>query len=715
MSFSTQVLLALCLGILLGLFFGEKIAWINTIGIAFIKLLQVSIIPYIVLSLVTGLGSLSYKQSREIARKFGLMLIIFWGLCLVTIFAMSFAFPVWQSSDFFSTNQIATLPEVNYYELYIPSNPFKSLANNTIPAIVVFSLLLGIALVNIKDKQQFLQPAIILLEAFSKITKTIVKFLPIGIFAIAAASAGTLQADDFEKLEIYFVVYISTALILSFWVIPFFISVITPFKYSDIVQGCRSILVTAFASGNLFILIPVMSEACNQIFAKYNINTEESDKYNEIIIPIAYNFPAMGKLLALSFILFSAWFSNTELSFLQQGMLAFNGLFSLFANVHISIPFLLNQLHLSSDLYQLYLSGDVLTKRFSTLGSAIFLLAFTLSSTAYLVGLVQFKIKKIALFLGSCVLVIALAVLGVQSFFNAFLVSEKDLSEKLKKMQVDWQVPQNISYTLPSTAQINENSSTPQAIVKRGTLRIGYNPAKVPFSFYNYAHELVGFDVEMMNHLSTSLGVKLEFIPFSKNKNLYQSLKYCQIDIVISGVQISDEYLSEVLYTQPTMNLTTALIVKDFRKKEFSDYSKIDPSTHLKVATMDLYPRLRHIQHNFPNIEITKISNPGIFFNAKDGQSFDGYISSIEEGMTLVMLHPEYAVTYDPLRLHRFPIGYAVNNGNLKLQAMLNSWIDIQKSTGRIAQLYDYWIQGGGAETKEPRWSILENVIKNSQ
>jgi len=715
LSFSTQVFIALCSGIFIGLFFGEKVAWLNIVGMAFIKLLQIAIIPYIVLSLVTGLGSLSYEQSKEIAKKFAIILLTLWGLGLITIFAMSLAFPLAASNEFFSTNQITAPPAINYYDLYIPSNPFQALSNSTVPAIVVFSLFLGISLVNIKNKEQFLKPASILLEALSKITKSIVVYLPIGIFAISAASAGTLQPEDFEKLEIYFTVYIATALILSFWVVPFCISTITPFKYADIIQGCRNILITAFASGNIFILIPVMVEACNDIFAKHNKNTAETEKYNEIIIPIAFNFPALGKLLSFSFLLFAAWFTNTELNIFQQLSLAFNGIFSLFANVHISIPFLLNYLHLPSDLYQLYLSGDVLTKRFSSLTAAIYLISFTLGTTAYLAGIIQFKLKKILLFLGSCILIISLAIIGIQSFFNAVLDQDKDLSEKLTKMQVDWDAPKNISYTLINTDKTNQNTSTPDVIVKRGTLRIGYNPARVPFSFSNLQHELVGFDVEMMNHLSSSLGVTLEFIPFSNAGNLYQALKYYQIDIVISGVQISNEYLSEVLYTQPTMELTTALIVKDYRKKEFSDYSNFEVSTHLELATLDRYPRQDYIKHHFPNINITKISKPEVFFNASEAHQFDGYITSIEEGMTLVMLHPEYTVSFDPARLHRFPIGYAVNKDNLKLQAMLNSWIDIQKSTGRITKLYDYWIQGEGAKTKEPRWSILENVIKGTK
>jgi len=281
LSFSTQVLIALFSGIFIGLFFGESVAWLHTVGKAFIKLLQISIVPYIVLSLVTGLGSLSYEQSKEIAKKFIVMLLSLWVLGLITIFLLALSFPEWASKDFFSTSQIASISKINYLDLYIPSNPFKSLADNTVPAIVVFSLFLGIALVDIKNKEQFINPSLILLKALNKITKKIVTLLPIGIFAISAAAAGTLQPDDFEKLGIYFIVYITTALILSFWVMPFFISAITPFKYSDIIQECRSILITAFASGNIFILIPVMNEACNAIFAKHNLNTEESDKYNE--------------------------------------------------------------------------------------------------------------------------------------------------------------------------------------------------------------------------------------------------------------------------------------------------------------------------------------------------------------------------------------------------------------------------------------------------
>ena len=59
---STQlILLSLVAGIIAGLFFGERVAWLQYVGDVFIKLLQITVIPYISVSLITGLGGL--KQS----------------------------------------------------------------------------------------------------------------------------------------------------------------------------------------------------------------------------------------------------------------------------------------------------------------------------------------------------------------------------------------------------------------------------------------------------------------------------------------------------------------------------------------------------------------------------------------------------------------------------------------------------------------------------
>ena len=71
-SLTTNIVTGVCLGVIAGLFLGEYCALLQIIGNAFIKLLQMAILPYIVVSIITGIGSLTYAQAKSLARKAGL-------------------------------------------------------------------------------------------------------------------------------------------------------------------------------------------------------------------------------------------------------------------------------------------------------------------------------------------------------------------------------------------------------------------------------------------------------------------------------------------------------------------------------------------------------------------------------------------------------------------------------------------------------------------
>jgi len=57
------------------------------------------------------------------------------------------------------------------------------------------------------------------------------------------------------------------------------------------------------------------------------------------------------------------------------------------------------------------------------------------------------------------------------------------------------------------------------------------------------------------------------------------------------------------------------------------------------------------------------------------------------------------------------PLGFAVPLGQNEFATVLGRWLAAKKSTGEIQQAYDYWILGQGAEKKEPRWSIMKDVL----
>jgi len=252
LSLSTMILIGLGLGIACGIFFGEYCSFLSIIGDAFIQLLQMTILPYIIASLILGIGGLSYKQAKILALRGGIVMLLFWAISFTMILLMPLSFPEWETASFFSTSLVSTPKEVDFLKLYIPSNPFWSVANNIVPAVVLFSILAGIALIGITEKDSLIQGLKAVSGALIRITHIVVKLTPIGVFAIAASAAGTMTVEEFGKLQVYLVSYNLAAILLTFVILPLILKPITPFKYKDIVGVSKDALVTAFTTGNLF-------------------------------------------------------------------------------------------------------------------------------------------------------------------------------------------------------------------------------------------------------------------------------------------------------------------------------------------------------------------------------------------------------------------------------------------------------------------------------
>ena len=69
MQLSTKVLVGMALGIATGLFVGEPAGYLGIVGQAFVQLLQMTVLPYVMVSLITALGRLSYRQAGQLSIK----------------------------------------------------------------------------------------------------------------------------------------------------------------------------------------------------------------------------------------------------------------------------------------------------------------------------------------------------------------------------------------------------------------------------------------------------------------------------------------------------------------------------------------------------------------------------------------------------------------------------------------------------------------------
>ena len=302
------MILALILGILTGLFFGEPAGNLDIIGKGYVRLLQMTVIPYILVATIGGLGSLDAGIAKQIGIRSGSLILFLWMATMLTVLCLPFAYPDWTTAAFFSSSLINEGSSIDFLKLYIPSNPFDSLASTVVPAVVVFSILLGSALITLPNKKNVIDIMQTLGEALMKIASFVAKLAPIGIFAISASAAGTLYPGELEKLQIHLWIYLAGWSILVFLTLPLVVSLATPFTYRDVFRGAKTAMVTAFALGTVLVVLPMIAERCKALLAEREMESDEGEVTIDVLVPTAYSFPSAGTLLGLGFILFAAWF-----------------------------------------------------------------------------------------------------------------------------------------------------------------------------------------------------------------------------------------------------------------------------------------------------------------------------------------------------------------------------------------------------------------------
>jgi hypothetical protein len=100
MSSSRKILVAIGLGILLGIFLGERASFLQYIADGYVRLLQMTVLPYVTISLIAGIGSLRLDQrtlglklacSRRVADRAGDGAAVHWRSLLCSGFVSAFA------------------------------------------------------------------------------------------------------------------------------------------------------------------------------------------------------------------------------------------------------------------------------------------------------------------------------------------------------------------------------------------------------------------------------------------------------------------------------------------------------------------------------------------------------------------------------------------------------------------------------------------------
>ena len=710
-SLSSKILIGLISGIFLGLFFGEYLSSLSLIGDAFIGLLQMTVLPYIMLSLMVNIGRLSVDKGMKMIKNGAIVLAVLLASGIIVVLLLPLVFPEWVSASFYAASYIDSPKQIDFLSLFIPSNPFAALSENTVPSVVIFSILVGMGLINVKGKEKLLDGFDSLAKALNNVNKMIVKLTPYGVFAIAASTAGTMTMGEIGKLQAYVIVYSAASILLALVFLPLVISALTPFKYKDIFRVTKDTLITIFATGKIIIVLPQLIENIQQLYIDYDLDDEDRLQSVEVLFPLAYPFPNLGTLVVFIFVPFAGWFVGNEIGFSEYPTFIGSLLMSSFVAPVSGIPFMLEIMNIPSDIFNLFVVSSVYIDRVRVVLGTMHLIAFVLITGAMTYGLFKVKIRKLTVAIlstlfGAALLFVPISIYLEYAFEGAYTKDRLIVDMDLLSYEVKSTL---LEHPKPIYPRLRKGFNRLERIKKRKRIRVGFYETSMPFAYFNIKGDIVGFDIDLANKLALDLGVSIEYIDISDQKlSTDQLLKKDYIDIIMSGTALTSSYAEEHFITNSYLDINLALVTKT-KKETLSNYTETYNSL-INVFVLSENDYKNGFKRYFPQSTVVKQDSVYEFFNGKYPE-LDAMLTSAEAGASWTLLYPEYQVVNPFPEVVTLPLGYTIGSSDQEFETYMNHWIELKKKDKTIDQLYDYWILGKDVFHTKPRWSIGHDVL----
>ena len=689
---SIQIISAMIIGLILGYVFATTYSVIDNTANAFVTSLQMTVLPYVILSLVVGLGGLSPNKAKKISKQSLFIILMMILVVLFFIFSTPLSFPDWQNAEFYSASTIKVVPELNLVDLFISANPFNAFANTLVPAVVFFSICMGLGLMQIRSKRQTLLILSNLQQAVANINSFIMRFAPLGVFCIGWRASATLDASQLDGLIVYMVSATVLVTLLCFVVFPSVVATITPFGYREILRVCRDPMITAFATGSFFSVIPAIVENTKKLLKNKYPQDSDLEKISEVIVPISFSLPVGGKLLALLFVLFGAWFSGAHISFSDHINLAVAGLPQLFGSTTLAMPSLLELFNVSGAMFDFYLVAEnLIGGRLSALFSVVFSSCLPLLIATAMLKRFTIKWRSLARNLAIIPLISLIAFIFLRFSFDSISHQYQGYTKFIER---DFLLNNNVESHYLKNSAINVDTTPAFSpvltrIKERGFIRVGYFRDDLPYAFHNSKGKLVGFDIEIMNQLAIDLGVSIEFVRiFHHQAEVLLQSGYLDIT---TGIPAIPDNMIKFTLTVPYSQQSLAFIVKDERRVEFKQWSKIIENKDLIIGIPETFFYQKAVERNFIHNKAWEISTPRLFFK-EEYKHIDGMLFGAAAASAWSLLHPEYTVIAPKPAIGPLSMAFPINHNDQAFELFMRNWIAMKQQSKVIDKLFNYWI-----------------------
>ena len=398
-----QMGLALVLGATGGVLLGDSFdVWgnfINGIGNIFLHAINMVVIPLVFLSTALGISTMGDSKSmgRIAAKTFGFFIFTAIVAAFLGVVITSALRPGYGThgrvmeigrilNDAQQSNQTTLMDRIADI---VPNNIFEAFSNGEILPIILFSILLGYFVIHINEERQRTVNATF--EAFNdaimKMTTAIIRFAPIGIFAIVMALVGK-QAGNMAEMRnnllslAFFVIVVWISLIvMGGMVLPLMVGMMAHVSPLRHLKQIYSALMVAFSTSSSYSALPlIISDAKEKFGVSNNIAS--------FTVPLGITFNKVGTIIyECVAVIFVAQAVGMELTAAQQVSLIGASIVTVLGAPSVPmagvvvLAILLNAMGLPTDYIGMFMAIDILCDMPKTL-----LNAYSVSCSAIIVA-----------------------------------------------------------------------------------------------------------------------------------------------------------------------------------------------------------------------------------------------------------------------------------------------------------------------------------------
>jgi len=326
-----QILIALILAILYGLYLTDYAYLVTWMGDLFLRALKMIIIPLILTSIISGVTSIGDAQNLG---RLGLKTITYYiSTSLFAIVTGLFFVNLIQPGVGADLGLKKEVPELaaasgDVWDIIlrmVPTNIFEALVSFDILAVIFFSILFGFFITRVDSKsKEFLTTLFNSgFEVMMKLTHFIIRFTPLGILGIVVGVVAEQRENLVEvlgSLGKYFITVLIGLVIHSAITLPLIIRSIgkvNPWKHF---QAMTTPLLTAFSTRSSSATLPLTIDAVEN-------NAGVSNKISSFVLPLGATINMDGTALyECVAAMFIAQAYGIEMSIIQQAIIVFTAL-----------------------------------------------------------------------------------------------------------------------------------------------------------------------------------------------------------------------------------------------------------------------------------------------------------------------------------------------------------------------------------------------------